>query len=208
MVEAKLLGGYFAVPYPAVTLNGMYLPDLNRESNVEEVVQWAVVGPPEFILQSGGRRVFMDAEGKRPYPYTTLQDCNNDVRLFIQSNSPPSIPVGRPTPPPRLVSPLRFDKVEGTWLHVRPEDYDWLLKALDLNPDRTLYDYLKLQIDNSKTERHLRYLNECAELADEGELEVDGDAVISISEQDGDEGELGAYVMCWKFLYNSQAKDD
>lgn len=63
--------GFLAVPYDAVTLNGMYLPHLATETSARE---WCV------LLPSG--RPAMGESGRRPYRYRSIEDCRRDVTVL------------------------------------------------------------------------------------------------------------------------------
>jgi hypothetical protein len=59
--------GYYAVPYEAVTLNGMYLPQLLASARRDA---WAAIGPDRRALQG---------ESGRTYRYGSLEECARDV---------------------------------------------------------------------------------------------------------------------------------
>lgn len=72
--EVFLGGGYVAVPFDAVTLNGMFLPQLVASSRGEAV---AVIGPDKRALQgeSGGT-----------YRYESIEEARADVEVLRRIN--------------------------------------------------------------------------------------------------------------------------
>ncbi len=62
--------GYHAVPFEAVTLNGIFLPQLLESSQVKASTDWAVIGPDLRALEG---------ENDRPYRYPSLEAARADV---------------------------------------------------------------------------------------------------------------------------------
>lgn len=62
--------GFFAVPYNAVTLNGLELPQLNNEKEPYNGY-WALIAPCGKAIDGEG--------GVRPYEYRTLDECKTDA---------------------------------------------------------------------------------------------------------------------------------
>ncbi len=77
--EVYLGGGYVAVPFDAVTLNGIFLPQLVASSRGESV---AVIGPDKRALQG---------ESGRTYRYASLEEARADVEVLRRINGENSV---------------------------------------------------------------------------------------------------------------------
>ncbi len=69
MYKIDLRNGFFAVPEMAVTLNGLHLPQLNRENA-------GYTGRVCLIMPIG--TAAMGVDGCRPYVYENLAECRAD----------------------------------------------------------------------------------------------------------------------------------
>lgn len=66
--------GFFAVPYDACTLNGIYLPQLNKFP-AGYTGEWAVMSPKGRALDG--------EDNRRPYRYASLDECRRDVDRIV-----------------------------------------------------------------------------------------------------------------------------
>lgn len=79
MIERRLQCGFVAVPYEAVTRNGMPLPQLNTRTESEEEPYhgpWALISP--------GLNSAIDDEDCLAYYYRTIEDVQADVEKFLE----------------------------------------------------------------------------------------------------------------------------
>lgn len=72
MTEIECGGGFKAVPYESVTLNGHYLRKLNTRPE-------QVAGDMALVSPNG--KVLMGEDGRRPFLYRDLDDCRRDAAV-------------------------------------------------------------------------------------------------------------------------------
>ena len=73
MTEIDVGFGFIAVPYDSVTLNGIYMRGLNGE-----------LDPSKFAVVAPNGKVLMGEDGKRPYCYTSIEDCRRDAQKLSE----------------------------------------------------------------------------------------------------------------------------